>query len=207
MLPTVILLLSLTAVRIGLSTAEKTAGESAARVRAVGETLEILIIAICAVFLVIRPFVAQAFYIPSLSMAPTLQVNDRLIVNKLVYRFGTPQRNDIVVFRAPAKATGDPEEGNETDFVKRVVGIPGDVIEVHGGVTIVNGDPVKETWLKEPSDYDLPPFVVPPGRLFVLGDNRNHSNDSHRWGALESDHVIGKATFVFWPPSRIGSIR
>jgi signal peptidase I len=212
MIPIVTLLLALTGIRISLSSAEKGLPSASVErrvrgIRALGETIEVVIIAICAVFLVIRPFCAQAFYIPSRSMTPTLQVNDRLIVNKLTYRFGLPKRNDVVVFRAPLKATGDPDEGDEKDFVKRVIGLPGDTIEVHGGATYVNGEPLKEVSISEAPDYELAPFVVPRGKIFVLGDNRNHSNDSHRWGALDRDHLIGKAVFIFWPPSRCGVIR
>jgi signal peptidase I len=209
MVTIVVILLVLTGARIGISNAEKAAPQpsSTAGIRLLGETLEVAIIAICAVFLVIRPFCAQAFYIPSRSMTPTLQVNDRLIVNKLAYRFGRPQRNDVVVFRAPEKAVGELASTDEKDFVKRVVGVSGDTVEVQGGITYVNGEAVKAPALAEAPAYDLAPFTVPKGKLFVLGDNRNHSNDSHRWGALDREHVIGKAVFIFWPPSRMRPVR
>jgi signal peptidase I len=208
MLAIVALLLGLTAVRVGISSAErgKVVTLASPRLRAFGETIEIVIIAICAVFLVIRPFFVQAFYIPSASMSPTLKVDDRLLVNKLTYRFSMPARNDVVVFKAPEKAQGQISDGEEIDFVKRVIGLPGDTIEVHAGDTYINGQLVKEPRAAERPDYDLAPFTVPRNKLFVLGDNRNHSNDSHRWGALDRDSVIGKATFIFWPPARAGFI-
>jgi len=164
---------------------------------------------LCFVFLVIRPFVAQAFYIPSGSMQPTLREDDRIFVNKMSYRFGHPRRHDVVVFRAPDEALkGDQgSPGEDTDYVKRVIGLPNDVIEIHHGVTYVNGRAESEPFCAEKPFYDMPPFIVPEGRLFVMGDNRNHSNDSHRWGALEESRVIGKAAFIFWPPSRAGAIR
>jgi signal peptidase I len=203
----VALLLMLTGARVTLSAVERRKPEDTnRRIGVVGESLEVLIIAMCAVFLVIRPFCAQAFYIPSVSMSPTLQINDRVVVNKLAYRFGTPQRNDVIVFHAPAKALAGEEMVEEKDFVKRVIGLPGDVIEVHGGVTYLNGDALSETSIQGAPDYDLAPYVVPPGKVFVLGDNRRRSNDSHRWGALDRSDIIGKATFVFWPPSRFGAI-
>jgi signal peptidase I len=211
MVSIVFTLLVLTVLRISLSNAEKRVAEHPNhRIRAAGESVEVLIIATCVVFLVIRPFCAQAFYIPSVSMSPTLQVNDRLLVNKLVYKFTLPKRNDVVVFHAPDKAiekTVDGPDLEEKDFVKRVIGLPGDTIEVHGGIVYVNGEPHSEAAKPEPPNYDLAPFTVPRGKLFVLGDNRNHSNDSHRWGALDRTEIVGKAVFIFWPPSRVGAIR
>jgi signal peptidase I len=205
MLWIVLFLIALTFVRAGVFLAENHADPPSTKLRVAGEAIESFTIAVALVFLVIRPFMLQAFYIPSPSMLPTLQVNDRILVNKLSYRFGGPQRHDIVVFRAPEAAIGEqgiPEE--EQDFVKRVIGLPGDTVEIRDGVTYVNGLVQSEPYTREPPSYDMPLRIVPEGRLFVMGDNRNHSNDSHRWGTLECSRVLGKAVFVFWPPSRIG---
>jgi len=204
---TVCLVIALTCVRMSLSLVERRASPPRPLAKTTGETLEVAIIAIAIVFLVIRPFVTQAFYIPSLSMYPTLQANDRILVNRLTYHFSAPQRNDVVVFRAPPNAVPDDPGGEEKDFVKRVIGLPGETVEIHGGVTYINGKVLREPYADEPPTYDMPPFVVPEGSVFVMGDNRNHSNDSHRWGALDRSLLIGKAVLLFWPPSRAGLVR
>jgi signal peptidase I len=207
MLWTVLFLIAMTCVRMSLSIAERCAEKPHPNLRTTGEILESFIIAVVVVFLVIRPFLVQTFYIPSHSMTPTLQLDDRILVNKLSYRFSAPGRNEVVVFTAPKEATlGDDSPEDET-FVKRVVALEGEVVEVHNGTVYVNNHALNEPFLKEPIDYDLPPMVVPPGKLFVLGDNRNHSNDSHRWGMLDRSRLIGRAVLIFWPPSRAGQIQ
>src|SRR2546428_9441597 len=127
----VISLIALTGVRAGLSLAERRRSEPNVRFRNAGEFVESFVIAVVIVFLVIRPFLIQAFYIPSRSMTPTLGVNDRVLVNKLCYRFREPARNEIIVFRAPKEAAASEFDGEEKDFIKRVVGLPGDTVEVH----------------------------------------------------------------------------
>jgi len=169
-----------------------------------GEVLESALIAIVLVFLIIRPYVVQAFYIPSGSMHPTLLEQDRILVNKFIYRFQKPRRGDVIVFKAPPQASPD---GREKDFIKRVIGLPGDTIEVREGRTYVNGKPLDEPYILERPFYEFPPQQVPQGTLFVMGDNRNDSNDSHNWGSLERDRVLGKAMVIFWPIKRIGMIR
>ncbi|MBI3911139.1 MAG: signal peptidase I [Armatimonadetes bacterium] len=304
----------------------------------VAEFIESALIAIVLVFLIIRPFIVQAFYIPSESMVPTLQKGDRILVNKFIYHFTQPRRGDVVVFRAPHEVSYD-----EKDFIKRVVAIPGDVIQavperiladdrvvlsfadgyhsrpeffvpgnrvkslsppgvvnsklevldghvivsmsgspdqeiylgdpsavravedrvylgdrmilqldppdrpvVTMGLAAYNGDPtldaavitvggelravvvrgrrliidhghvirngeeLREKTVKEPPNYDMPPITVPPGEYFVMGDNRNDSNDSHAWinkKTLEGDRIIGRAEAIFWPLYRIRLIR
>lgn len=200
-------LIALTFARLGLAFAEKAAESLHPRWRAAGEILESLTIAVVIIFLVVRPFVVQAFYIPSESMTPTLMQNDWILVDKLSYRMGRPQRHEVVVFRAPKEALHGEQTEEEQDFVKRVIGLPGDVVEISSGVTYVNGEPQNEPYTCEAPGYDLSPYTVPPGKLFVMGDNRNHSNDSHRWGALDCNRLIGRAVLIFWPPGRIGTIR
>ena len=203
----VILLISLTCARACLSVAERNASPPRPRLRAAGEVLESLIVAMVMVFLVIRPFFLQAFFIPSESMVPTLTVDDRILVNKLSYRIGQPKRHEVVVFRAPRAALGGEFDGEEKDFVKRIVGLPGDTVEIHDGKVYVNGEADAVAEIKEQMAYDLPPYVVPKDKYFVMGDNRNHSNDSRFWGPLKRDRVIGKASLIFWPLSRIRLIR
>ncbi|HIK45909.1 MAG TPA: signal peptidase I, partial [Leptolyngbyaceae cyanobacterium M65_K2018_010] len=148
----------------------------------------------------LRTFVAEARYIPSESMLPTLEVNDRLIIDKLSYDFGSPQRGDIVVFRPP-------DSLHQKDaFIKRVIGLPGDVVEVENGQVHLNGQPQAESYIAAPPDYQFGPVTVPQDAYLVLGDNRNASFDSHYWGFVPEDHVIGRAVFRFWPPNRIGGV-
>jgi signal peptidase I len=202
---TVLLIASLSCVRAGIAIAVKSSEDPALRLRQAGEALEAAIVALTLVFLVVRPFVLQPFYIPSESMLPTLHVDDRILVNKLSYRLGRIERNEVIVFRAPKGAA--PETGEEEpEFVKRVVGLPGDTVEVRDGRVFVNGRVFAATAHVREPDYDMRPIVVPPDRLFVMGDNRGRSNDSHRWGTLPVDRVLGRVTCIFWPPARLGLV-
>lgn len=153
----------------------------------------------------IRQFVAEARYIPSGSMLPTLQINDRLIIDKLSYRFNNPQRGDIVVF-APTEAL---EKQNFHDaFIKRVIGLPGDKVQVKGNRVYINDQPLRENYIgkEEAPQYEWGPQVIPPDSYLVLGDNRNNSYDSHYWGFVPRDKIIGRAVVRFWPPNRAGEI-
>ena len=243
--------------------------------RTVSETCDTVNFVLALAFLLIRPFVAQAFYIPSESMENTLLKGDRLVVNKFQYRFQEPQRRQVVVFNAPPEAT----HGLDQDFIKRLIGLPGETIEVKGarvkigglevgpamqgadsiqgylkqrlgldqmndsvkifkdyvlidgkervepaelarrlgqagtkveltpGQTIVDGKVLDEPYTREDPGYDMEPRTMKPDELFMMGDNRNASADSHYWGPLKKNRVIGHAFFVFWPPARIGVIR
>ncbi|BFM41296.1 signal peptidase I [Synechocystis sp. LKSZ1] len=149
----------------------------------------------------IRTFVAEARYIPSSSMEPTLQINDRLIIEKISYHFHAPQRGDIVVFN-PTVAL---EERNFKDaFIKRVIGLPGDTVEVSRGTVYINGEPLKENYIAQAPTYDYGPVTVPPNQYLVLGDNRNNSYDSHFWGFVPREKLIGRAFVRFWPFTRLG---
>lgn len=151
----------------------------------------------------IRQFVAEARYIPSGSMLPTLQINDRLIIDKLSYRFNTPQRGDIVVF----SPTSTLEKQNFHDaFIKRVIGLPGDKVEVKGGRVYVNDQALRENYIEEDPQYQWGPQTVSNGSYLVLGDNRNNSYDSHYWGFVPREKIIGRAVVRFWPPNRVGEI-
>lgn len=144
---------------------------------------------------VLRFFIIQPFYIPSASMEPTLFVNDRIIVNMLLYRFSPPKRGDIIVFRYPV----DPSR----DFIKRVVALEGETVEVKQGYLFVNGRRLDEPYLPKQAMSDFAPKKVPPGNFFVMGDNRNNSDDSRVWGPLPRQNIIGKAFVIFWPPGRM----
>ena len=152
----------------------------------------------------IRHFVAEARYIPSGSMEPTLQINDRLVVEKVSYYFNTPERGDIVVFWPPDKLF--PNEGRRDAFIKRVIGLPGETVQVESGRVIVNGQSLKEGYIKAPPEYQWGPETVPPSAYLVLGDNRNSSYDSHSWGFVPQENIIGRAVVRFWPPDRVGGL-
>ena len=152
----------------------------------------------------IRHFVAEARYIPTGSMEPTLQVNDRLVIEKISYHFAPPQRGDIVVFWPPAKLF---QEGNRREaYIKRVIGLPGDEVAVTNGQVFINGAVLEESYIKAPPQYEWGPEVVPEAAYLVFGDNRNNSLDSHIWGYVPQENIIGRAAVRFWPPHRLGSL-
>ena len=161
------------------------------------ETIETFAVAI-GLALIIRATVAEARYIPSESMLPTLHVGDRLIIEKITYHFEKPHRDDIVVFNPPA-ASGYKGEA----FIKRVIGLPGETVAVHGGKVWIDGKPLYEPYELQPPAYTMPPEKLGPDQLFVMGDNRNNSDDSHIWGPLPIKDIIGRAIFRFWPPDRL----
>ena len=178
---------------------ENRAGRRNAAYRALLELPVILLISFALVFGFVRPFVVEAFYIPSESMVPTLRVGDRVLVNKFIYRFTEPQRGDVVVFKSV--------EGDSEDLIKRVVGVPGDKISVRRGKLFVNGEPQKEPYVnkKFPDRSFFAPKTVPKDHVFVMGDNRTNSLDSRFFGPVPEGNLIGEALFRFWPPGRAGS--
>jgi signal peptidase I len=192
-----------------VQTLDKTTGRPKSVVREYAESIIIAIV----LALVIRTFVVQAFKIPSGSMEDTLLIGDHILVNKLAYGLqvpfvdakirlfgliGDPDRGDIIVFPFPR----DPSR----DFIKRVVGVPGDRIEVRNHHVYINSEPLKEPYVKlddraaaHPSRYSRwGPDVVPPGKLFVMGDNRDNSADGRDWGFLDSSQVKGRAFIIYW---------
>lgn len=254
--------------------------------KSVAETAESLAVAMALVFFLIRPFIVQAFFIPSASMHPGLLENDHILVNKFVYRVKEPVRGDVIVFKSPPEASPD---GIERDFIKRVVGVPGDVVQITQGYVIIgteqynhadlrsllgapgratriklldnrifvdnkevtkaevaaaagepkakikivpgkvliDGKPLDEPYTAEDSDSVYPGLPnelvdrkwivvnkkgeqmvkIPKGRLLVMGDNRNDSNDARYWGLLDRQKVLGKAMFIFWPVNRVRLVR
>ncbi len=174
---------------------------SAAWKSVIKEYIDSFIVAGILAILIIT-YVARSFYIPSESMLPTLKVNDYILVNRFVYKMALPSRGEIIVFHPPH--VKDPAN---TDFIKRVVALENDVVEVADGVLYLNGIPQDEPFIKEPIDADFPAYRVPKGHVFVMGDNRNNSDDSRYWGPLPLENIVGKAFVIFWPVSRMGLLK
>ncbi|OKH54069.1 signal peptidase I [Calothrix sp. HK-06] len=177
--------------------------------RNVRENIFLVVIALILAFL-IRTYIAEPRYIPSDSMVPTLHKGDRLVVEKVSYHFHPPHFGDIVVFTPPPELQrrGYPKD---QAFIKRIIGQPGDSIQVTRNRVYVNGTPLQEDYLKDNYIQQDPRQLfnqtqVPPNQLFVMGDNRNDSNDSRYWGFLPSKNVIGRAVFRFFPFNRTGLI-
>ena len=154
--------------------------------------------------MIIRTFIVQAFWIPSGSMIPTLEINDRVLVAKFWNLFFPPSRGSLYVFRYPV----DPDR----DFVKRMIAIPGDTVDIKNGVVYINGEPTEEPYVKNHDRYNLRPssvfpkvpFTVPEGKYFMLGDNRSNSQDSRFWGFADISDMRGPVFFRYWPLNRIG---
>jgi signal peptidase I len=251
--------------------------------RTISETCDTVTFVLALAFLLIRPFVAQAFYIPSESMVPTLEIGDRLIVDKVSFRLHNPNRGDVLVFAAPPEATGSATL--EQDYIKRCIGLPGERVEVHGaklkigdevyespgddpnghtaqqtlrdklgiddkksvrfykdyvlvdkkekilpadiarqfgqpgakveltpGEVLIDGKPLDEPYINEDPGYNMTTIpnqednVIPPGHYFMMGDNRNHSADSHVWGKLAQWRIVGRGIVTFWPITRMGKL-
>jgi len=168
------------------------------------DNLQVLAIALI-LALLLRTFIAEPRFIPSDSMVPTLLVGDRLIVEKVSYRLNSPQRGDIIVFDPPAQLQ---RYGYAKDqaFIKRVIGLPGQTIEVRDGKVFINDQPLTESYIAEPPQYQMPKVTIPSDSYFVMGDNRNNSKDSHIWGFLPQANIIGRACFRFFPFSRISGL-
>ena len=200
-------------------------GRASSKKRGGGSWLEfplILIVAFALVFLVVRPYVVEAFYIPSESMVPTLEVGDRVLVNKFIYRFTEPERGDVVVFKTPEgvdnSVDGNPIaqffgwlQGNRDerqDLIKRVVALPGDTIAVRNGNLFVNGERQNEPYLNNelPDQSFYQRTRIPQDRVFVMGDNRTNSRDSRFIGPIPEENLEGEAFLRFWPPGRLGTL-
>lgn len=155
-----------------------------------------------------RMLVVEPRFIPSLSMYPTFKVGDQLAVEKVSKYFRPYQKTDVVVFRAPeafADYIDDPAKANE-DLIKRVMAVAGDTLEVRKGETFVNGVKAEEQFINGKPNYDFGPVTVPDGCVLVLGDNRNASLDSHIWGFLPIENIIGRAIFKYWPFTHAGLV-
>jgi signal peptidase I len=160
------------------------------------DILETLVLAVVLYFGINA--VSARVRVDGFSMRPTLQDGEYILVNKLAYKFSEPKRGDIIVFIFPV----NPEE----DLIKRIIGIPGDTVTVQDGVLSINGTAVEEPYINAPPAYNGT-WQVPEGNLFVLGDNRNDSRDSHQWGLLPIQNVIGRSAVIYWPPKEWQIIR
>jgi signal peptidase I len=172
--------------------------------RGLKENLTLIAIALCLAIL-IRTFIAEPRYIPSDSMLPTLHQGDRLVVEKISYLLHTPHFGDIVVFQPPKELQrrGYPKD---QAFIKRVIGTPGEIVSIANGKVYLDGKPIQEDYIAEPPNLPMEERKVPTDEFFVMGDNRNDSNDSRYWGFLPRGNIIGRAVFRFWPLDRIGFI-
>lgn len=170
----------------------------------VRENVQIIAIAL-ALALLIRVFIAEPRYIPSDSMFPTLTIGDRVVVEKISYLLKPPTPGEIIVFDPPPQLQ---MQGYTKDqaFIKRIIATSGQIVQIQNGRVYIDGQPLAELYIAEPPNYQMAPVRVPEGQLFVMGDNRNNSNDSHVWGFLPKPNIIGHACFRFWPLSRLGSI-
>lgn len=187
--------------------------------------LPVLIVVALVVAVVIKTFFVQAFFIPSGSMIPTLEIDDRVMVNKLSYTFGEPERGDVVVFESPFASSTDDLSIFESawvavkeslgmrpglvpdDLIKRVMALPGETIEIHENQVFIDGVPIDEPYL--PAGVvmqDFGPETIPEGMVFVMGDNRGSSHDSRKFGPIPEDHIIGRAFVLLWPFDRFGSL-
>ncbi|MEM6253890.1 MAG: signal peptidase I [Cyanobacteria bacterium P01_D01_bin.156] len=158
-----------------------------------------------AIAVVVRLFIAEPRFIPSNSMDPTLHIGDRLLIEKVSYRFHGPHHGDIVVFEPPPQLQAVGYRADQA-FIKRVIGLPGDTVSVQQGQVYRNSRPLEEPYILEEPAYDMQPLTVPESSLFVMGDNRNDSNDGHIWGFLPIENVIGHATLRFWPLEDVGTV-
>lgn len=182
------------------------------------EVLETLLLTVL-IFILVRTTV-QASVVPTGSMEPSIQPGQRLLINKVVYfsatggvlsklpfvkregertyLFHAPSRGEVIVFRPPVEP--------DIEYVKRVVATPGETVEIREGKVFVNGRPLKEPYILEPPRYTMALTVVPAASYFVMGDNRNNSADSHVWGVVPAQNIIGKAWFIYWPVSSWGLV-
>lgn len=146
-------------------------------------------------------FLIDSFFprvrVENISMKPTLQPGELLLVNKLSYRLGEPHHGDVIVFHYP----GNPSE----DYIKRLIGLPGDQIRVDGGLVYINDQPMDEPYISAPPAYKGA-WQVPEDSFFVLGDNRNQSSDSHSWGFVPRDNIVGKALIIYWPLDQVKTL-
>lgn len=152
------------------------------------DTVETILLAVV-LFLVINALSARV-RVENISMKPTLQPGEFLLVNRVAYKIGEPEIGDIVVFHAPG--------ASDLDYIKRVIGLAGDTVRISEGVVYVNDQPLYEPYIADSPRY-TGEWDVPPGEIFVLGDNRNNSSDSHMWGFVPYEDIVGRALLIYWP--------
>ena len=204
------------------------APEKPAKHRPFWRELPVLVVVAFVIALLLKSFVLQAFYIPSASMEQTLLIGDRVLVEKVSYRFSDPDRGDVVVFEKELGGALPVEEeertvfekitdsfkglfgfptGTEQDFIKRVIAVGGDTIKGEGGKVVLNGETLDEPYLEEGVETSsFGPVDVPEGTIFVMGDNRGNSDDSRNFGPVSSDTVVGRAFILIWPPADFSTL-
>ena len=161
---------------------------------AIRETVEIFAVAL-ALAILIKTFIVGNYWVPSGSMLPTIEINDKVVVTNFSYWFDGPERGDVVVFHYPLDT--------KKDYIKRCIGLPGETVEFKDSCLYINGVLVDEPYLPEELEFeDYGPVTVPENSYFMCGDNRNHSADSRVWGFLPDDLIIGKAQVIYWPFAR-----
>ncbi|MEM9246397.1 MAG: signal peptidase I, partial [Cyanobacteria bacterium P01_F01_bin.153] len=153
----------------------------------------------------LRAFVVDVFVMGSPAMDPTLATGDRVMVDKLSYQWRSPERGEILVFDPP-RILREMRPQADQPFILRVVGVPGDRLRIQGGQLYVNGQPLRESYLKEPITYEMAQVTIPEDTYFVLGDNRNDSFDSSIWGIVPTNKILGKATSVVYPLGKFGGL-
>jgi signal peptidase I len=177
-----------------MQTEEQTTSQAGSALREIVETILFTLL----IYVLVRTFLFENYRVVGRSMEPTLENDQFLVVSKLDYRLHSPQRGDIIVFRDP--------RAEDRKLIKRIIGLPGDAVEITNGAVSINGELLDEPYIESPGRYTEAPLTVPEGQYFVLGDNRNNSSDSHAWGTLAKDLIVGKAWLSYWPPSMWGRI-
>jgi signal peptidase I len=191
--------------------------------RSLFRELPVLLLVAFVIAFLVKTFVAQAFFIPSESMVHTLEVGDRVLVSRVSYHLHEPHRGDIVVFTSPFETQGKGDsrsvpsrvvhtvlesvglrQPSTEDFIKRVIGLPGETVSGHDGKVFINGRALVEPYLAEDQIVDFPPKVIPTGQLWVMGDNRNRSSDSRVFGPIKKSKIVGRAILRIWPFTRLG---
>jgi len=162
--------------------------------REVGITILIAI----AVFVLLR-LTVQSYTVVMSSMEPNFQEGECIMVNKVCYRSAGPQRGEVIIF--------DPPFNSQYPFIKRVIGLPGETVEIKDEKVFIDGIPLEEEYIMAPPNYTMPAQEIPESEYFVLGDNRNNSNDSHSSWTVPRDNIIGRAWFTYWPPSKLGVVK
>lgn len=203
--------------------------QASASVRGFWAELPVLVIVSLIIALTLKALVIQAFFIPSASMEPTLLIGDRVLITKTAYLYREPQRGEVVVFRDEDPAEDGEEDvsnpvagvaadlgltaGDERDFIKRIIGLPGDTVQMAGGVVMINGRRLPESpvtdggYLSRPDLQDFGPVRVLPEHYVVMGDNRPNSADSrYGLGQIPRTHLLGRAFMTIWPPASAGSL-
>jgi len=162
--------------------------------REVGITILIAV----AVFVLLR-LTVQSYTVVMSSMEPNFQEGECIMVNKVCYRSAGPQRGEVIIF--------DPPFNSQYPFIKRVIGLPGETVEIKDEKVFIDGIPLEEEYIRAPPNYEMAAKEIPENEYFVLGDNRNNSNDSHSSWTVPRDNIIGKAWFTYWPPSKLGVVK